>query len=144
MVRLAEHTIVLDAPAAVVYEHLTTAEGLLRWIAVDAIAEPIAGGRLQWTHANGDTMVGRFVELDPPRRLVIAYGWRGDLMGVPPESTTVEIVLDEHDGRTTLRLVHRGIPPDVVDKHQYGWIHFLTQLQASIADARPTHTPGRS
>jgi uncharacterized protein YndB with AHSA1/START domain len=141
MVLLAEHVIVLDARAAVVYEHLTTVEGLLRWIAVDAIAEPMVGGRLQWTHENGDTMVGRFVELDPPRRLVIAYGWRGHLMGVPPESTTVEITLDERDGRTTLRLVHRGIPPDVVDKHQHGWIHFLSKLHASLADARPTHEP---
>jgi hypothetical protein len=26
----------------------------------------VPGGRLQWTHENGATMVGRFVELDPP------------------------------------------------------------------------------
>jgi hypothetical protein len=32
-------------------------------------------------------------------------------MGVPPESTTVEIDLLEEDGATTLRLVHHGLPP---------------------------------
>jgi len=136
MVPLAEHRIVLDAPAAKVYRYLTTAEGLLRWIAVDAIAEPVPGGRLQWTHENGATMVGRFLELDPPRRLVFAYGWRDDLMGVPPESTTVEIELteDEH-GLTTLTLTHRGIPPGVVEDHRHGWVFFMGHLQQSLAGA---------
>lgn len=51
------------------------------------------------------------------RRLVFAYGWKDDLMGVPPESTTVEIKLEEADGKTTLSFAHRSIPPDVVDDH---------------------------
>jgi uncharacterized protein YndB with AHSA1/START domain len=133
MVRLAEHRIVLDAPATEVYHHLTTVEGLLRWMAVDAITEPVPGGRLQWTHEDGSTMVGRFLELDPPHRLVIAYGWKDDLMGVPPESSTVEIDLEEHDGRTTLTLVHRGIPADVVDEHQRGWEFFMARLERAVA-----------
>jgi uncharacterized protein YndB with AHSA1/START domain len=133
VVRLAEHRIVLDASAAEVYRHLSTVEGLLRWMAVDAIAEPVPGGRLQWTHEDGSTMVGRFIELDPPRRLVIAYGWKDDLMGVPPESTTVEIDLEEHDGRTTLILVHRGIPAEVVDEHQRGWEFFMARLDGAVA-----------
>lgn len=133
MVRLVEHRIVLDAPASEVYRHLTTVEGLLRWMAVEAIAEPVPGGRLQWTHENGATMVGRFLEADPPRRLVIAYGWRDDLMGVPPESTTVEIDLEEQDGRTTLSLVQRGLPPGVVDDHQRGWVFFTERLEESLS-----------
>ena len=47
MVRLAELRIVLNAPAAEVWERLTTVEGLLRWIAVEAIAVPVPGGRLR-------------------------------------------------------------------------------------------------
>jgi uncharacterized protein YndB with AHSA1/START domain len=135
VVRLAKHRIVLDAPAREVFKHLTTVEGLLKWIAVDAIADPVRGGRLQWTHENGATMVGRFIELDPPRRLVIAYGWQDDLMGVPPASTTVEIELEEHEGRTTLTLVHRGIPPEAVSDHQGGWVFFLGHLQRALASA---------
>jgi len=132
MVRLAEHRMVLDAPAEEVYRHLTTVEGLLRWIAVEAIVEPVPGGRLQWTHENGATMVGRFIELDPPRRLVIAYGWHEDLMGVPPESTTVEIELEENEGRTTLTLIHRGIPPEVVSDHERGWVYFMGRLERAL------------
>jgi uncharacterized protein YndB with AHSA1/START domain len=66
MVRLVHHRVVLDAPASEVYTLLTTVEGLAQWIAVDAMVEPRPGGRLQWTHENGATMVGRFVQLDPP------------------------------------------------------------------------------
>lgn len=131
MVRLARHEVVINAPATEVYRQLSTVEGLLRWIAVDAVAEPVPGGRLQWTHENGATMLGRFLELDPPHRLVIAYGWKDDLMGVPPESTTVEIDLVEQDGRTTLKLVHKSLPPDVVADHLRGWIYFLARLQGS-------------
>ena len=86
-------------------------------------------------HENGAIMVGRFVELDPPHRLVIAYGWEDDLMGVPPESTTVEIDLEEHEGRTTLRLVHRSLPPEVVADHERGWIFFMRRLQGYLAGA---------
>jgi uncharacterized protein YndB with AHSA1/START domain len=132
-VRLVEHRVVLDAPASEVYRHLTTAEGLIRWMAVDAIAEPVPGGRLQWTHENGATMIGRFLEVDPPRRLVIAYGWEGDLMGVPPESTRVEIVLEEAEGKTTLTLVHSAIPPDALDDHRRGWTFFMDRLRATLA-----------
>ena len=107
MIRLVEHRIVLEAPAAEVYRYLTTAEGMLRWMAVEATADPVPGEQLQWTHENGATMEGRFLGLDPPRRLVIAYGWRDDLIGVLPESTTVEIQLVEDErGWTLLSLVH--------------------------------------
>ena len=135
MVRLVERRIELNAPAVEVYRYLTTVEGLRQWIAVDAISDLVVGGQLQWTHENGATMMGRFLELDPPRRLVIAYGWKDDLMGVPPESTTVEIDLEEHDGRTTLSLVHRGLPLEVVDDHAYGWDFFLGRLNGASAGA---------
>jgi uncharacterized protein YndB with AHSA1/START domain len=135
MVRLATHRIVLNAPANEVFRHLTTVDGLLRWMAVDAMIEPVPGGRLQWTHENGATMIGRFIEIDPPRRLVIAYGWKDNLMGVPPESTTVEIELEERGGQTILNLVHRSLPPEVVDDHQHGWEYFTAHLQAALASA---------
>ena len=136
MVRLAEQRIELDASATEVFRHLTTEEGLLRWMAIAVVAEPVAGGRLEWTHENGDTMIGRFIELDPPWRLVIAYGWKNGQMGVPAESTTVEITLEERDGKTTLSLVHRGLLPAAVDAHQSGWAYFLTLLNEALADLR--------
>jgi uncharacterized protein YndB with AHSA1/START domain len=73
-------------------------------------------------------MIGRFVELDPPHRLQFTYGWKDDLMGVPPESTIVQIVLTATDAGTRLELTHLDLPPEHADEHRNGWDHFLTEL----------------
>jgi uncharacterized protein YndB with AHSA1/START domain len=131
-VRFASHELTIAAPAAVVWEHLTTAEGLVRWVGPDAVADPVPDGSLRWTHPDGSTVVGRFLELVPHRRVVFSYGWEDGRMGVPPESTTVEIDLVEEDGSTTVRLVHHGLPPEAVADHERGWTHFLGVLAASL------------
>jgi uncharacterized protein YndB with AHSA1/START domain len=132
-VRLATHEVTIAAPAAVVWAHLTTAEGLVRWVGPEATADPTPGGALRWVHPNGATVVGRFVELVPHRRLVFTYGWEDGRMGVPPESTTVQIDLVERDGATTVRLEHHGLPPEVVPDHQQGWAYFLGVLRATLS-----------
>lgn len=131
--RLVVHTVTIAAPIDVVWAHLTTAEGLVRWVGPHAAADPVPGGALRWTHPNGATVVGRFVELVPPRRLVFTYGWEGDLLGVPPGSTTVVVELAERDGVTTMRLEHHGLPPAVIDDHEHGWAYFLGELRATLA-----------
>ena len=147
-VRLLRKQVTIDAPAAIVYRHLTTAEGLLRWMAVAASVDPVPDGRVEWTHEDGSTMLGRFVELVPVRRVVFRYGWKDDLLGLPPASTVVEIDLEEAAGRTTLTLVHRGIPVASVEEHDRGWTYFLDRLSASLPDelehAPDADTPGRS
>jgi uncharacterized protein YndB with AHSA1/START domain len=131
-VRLASHEVEIAAPAEVVWQHLTSAAGLVRWVGPDAVADPVPGGELRWTHPDGSTVVGRFVELVPHRRIVFTYGWEDGKLGVAPESTTVEIDLVEEDGITTLRLVHRGLPPEAVADHERGWEYFLGRLQAVL------------
>jgi uncharacterized protein YndB with AHSA1/START domain len=127
--RLATQEVTIAAPIEAVWEHLTTAAGLMRWVGPDATADPVPGGDLRWTHPDGAIVIGRFVELVPHRRLVFTYGWADGRMGVPPESTTVEIDLSERDGATTVRLVHRGLPPEAVDAHAHGWTYFLGVLR---------------
>jgi uncharacterized protein YndB with AHSA1/START domain len=132
-VRLASHEVTIAASIEVVWAHLTTAEGLVRWVGPDATAEPVSGGLLRWTHPDGATVVGRFVELVPYRRVVFTYGWEDGRMGVPPESTTVEIDLVEEDGATNVRVVHHGLPPEAVQDHEQGWAYFLGLLRESLS-----------
>jgi uncharacterized protein YndB with AHSA1/START domain len=132
-VRLASHEVMIAAPAEAVWEHLTTAEGLVRWVGPDAVADPVPGGTLRWTHANGATVIGRFVEVVPHRRIVFTYGWEDGRLGVGPGSTTVQIDLEERDGVTTLRLVHHGLPPHAVADHERGWAYFLDMLRTTVA-----------
>jgi uncharacterized protein YndB with AHSA1/START domain len=48
-VRLASHEVTIAAPADLVWAHLTTAAGLVRWIGPDATADAVPGGTLRWT-----------------------------------------------------------------------------------------------
>ena len=127
--RLASYEVTIAAPIEAVWAHLTTDAGLVRWVGPNAVADAVPGGELRWTHPDGATVIGRFVELVPYRRLVFTYGWEDGRMGVPPESTTVEIDLIDQDGATTVRLVHRGLPPDAEDAHTQGWAYFLSVLR---------------
>lgn len=67
-----------------------------------------------------------------PYELAQPVAPEGYVLGVSPESTTVEIDLVEKDGATLLRLVHRGLPPAVVEDHQRGWIYFLGALRDAL------------
>lgn len=127
------YEITIEAPAEAVFQLLTERDGLLRWMAVEAEVDPVAGGVVRWTHENGATMVGRFVELEPPNRLVFTYGWEGGLMGVEPESTTVEITLVGDGPTTQVQLAHRGLPAEVADDHRAGWGHFLGRLGMALS-----------
>lgn len=82
--RLASHEIAIEAPAEVVWRRLlTTGDGLVRRVGPDAAADPAPGGGLRWVHPNGATVVGRFVELIPHRRLVFTCGWEDGRMSRP-------------------------------------------------------------
>lgn len=118
-----------------VFRYLTESDLLLEWMAVEADAHAVAGGALRWRHENGDTMIGRFVELTPPNRLVFRYGWEGGINGVAPEASLVEIDLDEANGRTTLRLRQSLLPPDAVEAHRHGWDYFLSILAQRLTGA---------
>jgi len=134
-VRLVDRTLQVNAPADLLYELLTDAEHLVRWMAASATVEARVGGTIRWTHANGDACAGTFVELVPDRRIVFTYGWERDDVGVPPGSTTVEITLEPHGDGTQLRLVHRGLAGPMVDAHDGGWSNYLGRL-AALAEGR--------
>lgn len=133
--KLVEKTIQVNAPAELLYELLTDAEHLVRWMAAGAEVDPRVGGTIRWTHTNGDACSGRFVELVPSRRIVFTYGWERADVQVPPGSTTVEITLEPRGRGTQLRLVHRGLAGPMADAHTGGWGNYLSRL-AAVAEAR--------
>ena len=122
---LVDCKIDIAAPIDLVFDLLTQAEGLLEWIAVEAQSECRIGGQLRWCHENGAVMCGRYVEIDPPHRIVFTYGWESGGPDVPPESTRVTIELEETDGVTNLHLVHTQLPAAVTEEHRLGWVWFL-------------------
>jgi uncharacterized protein YndB with AHSA1/START domain len=126
----------------VVYGLLTDPVQFVRWMAEDAELDPRPGGVVRWTHANGDTVAGEYVELVPGRRVVFRYGWERAEVGIPPGSTTVEIDLTPvGDGGTELRLVHRGLGDRAADAHHGGWLHYLDRLRRLAVGDPPGPDP---
>lgn len=134
--RLVDQTVEIAAPPTVIYELFTDAEELVRWMAPTAELDAVVGGTIRWTHANGDSCIGEFVELVPGRRITFTYGWDRPDVEIPPGSTTVEIRLEPHgqDG-TLLQLVHRGLSDPMAEAHSGGWTNYLQRL-AAVAEGR--------
>jgi uncharacterized protein YndB with AHSA1/START domain len=91
--------------------------------------------------ANGMTARGQFLDLDPPHRVVFTWGWV-DHPGLPPGSTTVEIVLTPVENGTMIRLTHQGLPMDEVELHRQGWNHYIARLVTVSGGGEPGPDPG--
>lgn len=139
--KLVDTTISIAAPPAEVYALLTQAELLVEWMAPIASLDARPGGALSWTHHNGDTVRGEYLELVPDRRVVFTYGWERDDVGVPPGSTVVEIDLRPTPKGTELRLVHRGLEGPMSDAHAGGWMNYLARLAIRAEGREPGPDP---
>lgn len=139
--KLVDQTIEIEADPILVDEHFVDPERFVRWMAPSAELDPVAGGGLRWTHANGDSCEGRFVELVPGRRIVFTYGWDRADVAVPPGSTTVEVRLEPIPSGTRLHLVHRGLADPMADAHAGGWANYLGRLAEVAAGRDPGPDP---
>ena len=139
--KLVERHVFIDASPASVYPLLTQAELLIEWMAPIATVDARLGGEVTWTHHNGDTVVGEFLELVENRRIVFTFGWVRTDVGVPPGSTIVEIDLVPARGGTELRLVHRGLEGPMADAHAGGWSNYLHRLTARAEGRHPGPDP---
>jgi uncharacterized protein YndB with AHSA1/START domain len=140
-VKLVDRTIDVAAPPSVLYELLTDAASFVRWMAPAAEIDARVGGTIRWTHANGDSCIGAFVELVPARRITFTYGWDRPDVDVQPGSTLVEITLRPHGSGTRLRLVHRGLSGPMADAHDGGWANYLGRLAELAAGRDPGPDP---
>jgi uncharacterized protein YndB with AHSA1/START domain len=140
--KLVTQQLVIEAPASTIYEMLVEPQLFVQWMAVDATLDPNPGGRIRWTHANGDTCSGTYVELVPHRRVVFTYGWERPEVRIPPGSTTVHIELEPlADGTTQLTLVHSGLEGPAADAHAGGWTHYLGRLRTAAEGGTPGPDP---
>jgi uncharacterized protein YndB with AHSA1/START domain len=128
-------SIYIAAAPAVVFEYFTNPEALARWMGDRAILDPRPGGR--FVVFFGDKSVqGRYLELDPPRRLVITWG-RGGSPTFPPDASTLEVTLTPEAGGTRVAIVHSGLPESEAPRHALGWRHYLGRLSCLSSGADP-------
>jgi uncharacterized protein YndB with AHSA1/START domain len=130
----------IDAPPERVYEYFTRPEALLSWMGDYALLEPEPGGRFI-LDIKGAPVRGRFLEVDPPRRVLISWGYAGS-DDLPPGASTVEVRLTADRGGTRVELQHRDLPTGQRPGHVGGWIHYLARIQIAAAGRDPGPDPG--
>jgi uncharacterized protein YndB with AHSA1/START domain len=130
----------IDAPPESVYEYFTRAEAIVAWMGNYALLEAEPGGRFT-VDVKGAPVRGRFLVLDPPRRLLISWGYAGSDR-LPPGASTVEIRITAERGGTRVELEHRDLPAEERPGHVSGWTHYLARLTAAGSGRDPGPDPG--
>lgn len=122
----------IAAAPATVFSYLVEPSKFAAWMGVGAELDPRPGGRVRIDVDGEHIAVGEFVEVEPPHRVVMTWGWENN-DAVPPGSTTVEISLTPDGDGTVLHLRHRELPSDEQrQSHHAGWILYVGKLAAIL------------
>jgi uncharacterized protein YndB with AHSA1/START domain len=98
-----------------------------------ATVEAHPGGTFRVDYNGSDIVRGTFVEVDPPRRLVLTWGWEAPGDPTPPGASRVEVDLVPDGDGTLLTLRHTGLASEAIVGHAEGWDQFLPALPEAIA-----------
>ena len=80
----------IAAPPETVFSFFTDPEKMVRWMGIAADLDARPGGLYRVDINGRDVARGEYVVVEPPSRVVIAFGWEGeDENPVPPGSTTL-------------------------------------------------------
>jgi len=121
----------------VVFDYFTKPEALVRWMGDRAFLDPRPGGEFTLSFG-GNTVRGRYLEVDAPSRVVISWG-RGGSYEFPPHSSTLEVILTPQGEGTRVNIVHSGLPEAELPKHAAGWRHHLTRLAIAVTGGGADH-----
>ena len=131
----------IAAPPDVVFPYFTDPARMVDWMGIGALLDPRPGGTFR-VEANGrDVVLGEYVEVEPPHRVVFTWGFAGAEPFVPAGSSRVEVTLEPDGEGTRLILLHHDLPEPSRDAHDEGWTHYLARLAAVAGGAAPVRDP---
>ncbi len=131
----------IDATPEAIFAYFVEPEKMVRWMGVRAHLDARPGGQFAVDINHLARARGEYLEVVPPTRIVLSFGWEDD-PAVPPGSTTVEITLTPDGDGTHVRLVHRGLPTrDAREAHGEGWAHYVHRLGVAGVGADPGADP---
>jgi uncharacterized protein YndB with AHSA1/START domain len=118
-----------------------------RWKGLEAELDARPGGVYRVKMWSGGSAEGTYLVVDPPRRLVFSWGWRGvelppGFADVPPGTTTVEVTFVADGDGTIINLRHTGLPTEAAEAvHRFGWTDYLPRLAIVRAGGDPGPEP---
>jgi uncharacterized protein YndB with AHSA1/START domain len=129
----------IEAAPERVFAYFTSPAAMVRWMGDYALLDAAPGGAFE-VDVNGVPVRGRYLEVEPPHRLLISWGHAGSER-LPPGASTVEVRLTPAGDGTDVEIVHRGLPADQATGFGRGWPHFLGRLAIAAADGDPSPDP---
>jgi uncharacterized protein YndB with AHSA1/START domain len=129
----------IEASPEQVFEYFVSPEAIVRWMGDYALLEPSPGGAFE-VDINGVPVRGRYLEVEPPHRLLISWGHAGSDR-LPPGASTVEVRLSPAGGGTRVEIEHRDLPQDMRDAFGRGWPHYVARLAVAAAGGDPGPDP---
>ena len=134
----------IAASPETVFSFFTDPTKMVRWQGIAARLDPEVGGEFFCDLADGVVMEGKFLEIDPFKRLVFSFGWQGHPV-VSPGSTRVEVLFEEAPEGMLLTIRHHDLPEGEQQMHAGGWNFYLERLAiaASGGDPGPHIKPGQ-
>jgi uncharacterized protein YndB with AHSA1/START domain len=134
--------IAIAASPETVWELLTSEGEAVRWMGQSARFDLRPGGLYRVQVVPGNIACGEFVEIDPPHRLVLTWGWEEGASPVAVGTSRVEFNLTPHGAGTLLRFRHVDLPsPEAAESHGRGWDHYLERLVTLATGGQPGVDP---
>jgi uncharacterized protein (TIGR03086 family) len=127
---------VIDATIDEAFALFTEPERLRRWQAVSASVDLRVGGDYRLTVIPGSIAYGTFTEIEPGKRLVYTWGWKGDDAPLASASS-VAVDFEPLGEQTKVTMTHSGLDEAGAASHSEGWTHYFDRLEmaASKGDA---------
>jgi uncharacterized protein YndB with AHSA1/START domain len=133
----------VKARQSIVFDAMTTAEGIAQWQSPDAgpvlIAEsdPRKGGRFRVRFRSLDgtehESSGEYLEVVRPERVVMSWRWKGGIED--PNESRVEIMLRAIPEGTEITFTHSLLHDEETRRtHEEGWTGALAKLEASLTE----------
>ena len=136
----------IAARQSIVFEALTTADGVGSWWGTDDLPVILAevdarvGGafRIRFPTLDGQEheAYGEYLELAPPNRLVMSWRWvHGGVPGELGRTSRIEIELRPVDGGVQLTVTHADLENEASGIiHESGWTDSLARLSRLVGN----------
>jgi uncharacterized protein YndB with AHSA1/START domain len=123
----------IDAAATTVFDLLTKAERMMRWLAQDVSADPRPGGAFRLMDFGGLWIEGVYVDVILPE--VVAFTW-GGVEGLKPGQSTVKVTMHPDGIGTLVRLDQFGLSNAAVRLHDLFWKQWGLPKLKAVAESR--------
>jgi len=129
-----DREVVICARRETVFGFFTDKERFAKWWGPGSEIEGRVGAPVVIRYPNGVVARGEVLEVDPPSRIVLSYGYEGAGKPIAPGASRVTITLESVSEGTRLRLRHEMDDKLVRDEHVQGWRYQLALFANAAAD----------